>query len=148
MNAREIRDQCLSAHVSPEDMLDYVGYWAEFNPRFDREFIDKLRDSLEYYGYLTDRQEEALKNIIKKWRMKSWYLKRIQIEEVPQGNGLHAKLEELRKARSAAHPDLGGPGGDVFHEANKALKEFRAQHPDIPDQNFEVDEFEELLNRI
>jgi hypothetical protein len=43
--------------------------WAESNPHFNTDFVEKLADDLETKGRLTQRQIDSLHNIIEKWRV-------------------------------------------------------------------------------
>ena len=57
-----------------EERIETVLNWAdEHHPDFDTEFVESLKKQLEDRGSLSDKQEEALLNIIEKWNIGDWY---------------------------------------------------------------------------
>lgn len=57
---------------SEEDKINAVLRWseeAEEAEDFDASFVESLQTGLEKYGRLTERQEDALDNIIERWRI-------------------------------------------------------------------------------
>ncbi len=52
-----------------EDKLGLISDWATEHPEFDTEFIDSLARQFEERGNLSNKQVEALSNIISKWEM-------------------------------------------------------------------------------
>ncbi len=61
--------------LSDHDKLDMVEEWAANVPTFDTTFIDSLRERMSRIGYLSSAQEEALDNIIDKWKIYEWSLR-------------------------------------------------------------------------
>lgn len=53
-----------------EEAIKAILEWAEDHPNFNTEFVESLSDRLESKGELSSNQEDALKNIIKKFRIK------------------------------------------------------------------------------
>lgn len=53
----------------PEDLIIRILAWAESNESFDRSFVEAMQKRLQAGGSLTERQIEALQNIISKWRI-------------------------------------------------------------------------------
>jgi DNA polymerase III epsilon subunit-like protein len=51
------------------DLIERIMDWAESNPDFDTDFVEKLADDLETKGRLTQRQIDSLHNIIERWRV-------------------------------------------------------------------------------
>lgn len=51
------------------EKLELILDWADDNPDFDTAFVEELYDCHEHRGHLTDRQEEALDNIIEKFKI-------------------------------------------------------------------------------
>jgi hypothetical protein len=56
--------------MCPEEMFSVIYKYAEKNQRFDTSFVQSVEESYDRYGELTISQEEALGNIIKKFRMR------------------------------------------------------------------------------
>ena len=52
-----------------EERIETVLNWAADHPDFDLEFVESLKKQLEDRGSFSDKQEEALDNIIEKWRI-------------------------------------------------------------------------------
>jgi len=52
-----------------EDLLDMVDRYAEYNPKFNTDFCDSLKEAIDQYGDLTFAQREGLENIVAKFRM-------------------------------------------------------------------------------
>jgi hypothetical protein len=53
-----------------EEKIEMVLEWADNeNPDFDTEFIESLQEQYEEKGWLSEKQEEALDNIINKFRI-------------------------------------------------------------------------------
>jgi hypothetical protein len=50
-------------------LIERIMDWAEANPDFNTDFVEKLADDLEAKGRLTQRQIDSLHNIIEKWRV-------------------------------------------------------------------------------
>lgn len=46
--------------------------FADANERFDRTFIESLRQYYDAYGDLSQNQQRALRNVICKWHMEEW----------------------------------------------------------------------------
>lgn len=55
--------------MEEKDKIDLVLEWAESNPNFDTTFIESIALYYDTHGCLTDRQIEALDNIIEKFRI-------------------------------------------------------------------------------
>jgi hypothetical protein len=53
-------------------MIRAVLAFGERCPKFDTTFVKDLKEYYEENEELTDRQRDALKNIIHKWRI-TWY---------------------------------------------------------------------------
>ena len=51
-----------------EEKIRMILDWAESKPNFDTSFLEDLLEKMEEKG-LTNRQEEAVDRIIKKWRI-------------------------------------------------------------------------------
>ena len=62
-----IRDDDNSDEAST--LIERIMDWAESNPHFNTDFVEKLADDLETKGRLTQRQIDSLHNIIEKWRV-------------------------------------------------------------------------------
>ena len=58
-----------SDYETLEGKVDKVLEWANTRLDFDIEFVENLSEQLEASGTLTDRQEDALDTIIRKWRI-------------------------------------------------------------------------------
>ena len=58
-------------NYSVDETLTAVKNWSEEadNESFDCSFIDSLTESFETYGNLTDRQFEALENIVERFHI-------------------------------------------------------------------------------
>lgn len=56
------REEC---EVKIERILE----WAEENPKFDTEFVERLQDQLDRAGELSVDQIRALDNILERWRI-------------------------------------------------------------------------------
>lgn len=53
--------------MDDQDKIDAILTWAEENDHFDTEFVSRLQSRLDSHGLLTDKQSEALDNIIEKF---------------------------------------------------------------------------------
>lgn len=49
--------------------IETILEWAEGNPSFDTKFIEDLQEQLEGEGFLTDKQQNAVLNIMEKWHI-------------------------------------------------------------------------------
>ena len=58
-----------SGYQELKDKIEMVFEWANDRSDFDQEFVESLYEQLEDRGTLSDKQEEALDNIIEKWGM-------------------------------------------------------------------------------
>jgi hypothetical protein len=52
-----------------EDKCNAILEWAKGKPGFDPEFVENMLDVIEGGGELTERQGNAIDNIISKWRI-------------------------------------------------------------------------------
>lgn len=52
------------------EKIDAILNWARSKPNFDTEFVESVENQLNERGDLTSAQEEALDNIIEKFRIK------------------------------------------------------------------------------
>lgn len=59
----------MSHYDELEEKIGMVLEWAEEHPDFDPEFVESLNDQLVDRGTLTDKQEDALDNIIESWNI-------------------------------------------------------------------------------
>jgi hypothetical protein len=56
--------------VTDQDKIELILAWAEGKDHFfDTAFVQELQGKLERYGKLTERQQEALDNIIEKFEI-------------------------------------------------------------------------------
>lgn len=65
----EFRPPTYHEFNDPEDKIEKVLKWADKNPNFDTTFIESLAEQLSNGKDLTDAQENALNNIIKRFRI-------------------------------------------------------------------------------
>jgi hypothetical protein len=59
-----------------EDKLTMIEEYAECHSYFDMKFINSLKTNFIKYGRLSENQENAIDNIIKKCYIQKWYDKR------------------------------------------------------------------------
>jgi len=59
----------IDSGFTTDEVLTAVKNWAETKEEFDDSFINSLIDGYEKYGSLTEKQSEALGNIIEKFRI-------------------------------------------------------------------------------
>ena len=52
-----------------DEVIEAVLAWADEHPTFDTAFVESLQKQYENKGELTDRQEQALWNIIEQWEI-------------------------------------------------------------------------------
>ncbi len=52
-----------------EEKIDLILRWSIDNPDFNTLFIEDLKEKYDEYGDLTEFQENAIDNIIIKWRI-------------------------------------------------------------------------------
>lgn len=50
--------------MDDEEKIELILNWAEDHPEFDSTFVEDVSETYEEKGVLTDRQSEALDNII------------------------------------------------------------------------------------
>ena len=55
--------------MDAEDKINLIMDWAEGRDDFDTEFVESLAEQWEAHGYLSGTQEQALDNIIEKWKI-------------------------------------------------------------------------------
>lgn len=53
--------------MDDREKIDLILDWAAKNPEFETMFVEKMAEKLEKFGVLTERQSEALDNIIERW---------------------------------------------------------------------------------
>jgi hypothetical protein len=58
--------------MNSEDKIELIKEYSIDHPNFNLDFIDSLEDAISTYGDLTSNQDEALDNIISKYRMIQW----------------------------------------------------------------------------
>ncbi len=51
------------------DKIERILEWAEAHPSFDTSFVEDLKRQYEENGELTDMQEDAINNILRKFRI-------------------------------------------------------------------------------
>lgn len=56
---------------SSKQKLDRILQWSKKNPKFNTSFVNSLQESLQTFDSLTDSQEKAVNNILKKFRISS-----------------------------------------------------------------------------
>ena len=61
-------DSCMFMYTD-EELIEIAQEFSEANPGFDRDFVDSLADGISEYGRLTDRQSEALRRVVSRFRM-------------------------------------------------------------------------------
>lgn len=67
-------DQEIPSNLSDQGRIDYSNLskilkWAETNKEFDAKFIQSLKQGLEKFPHLTERQRGSVDNIAKKFRI-------------------------------------------------------------------------------
>ena len=59
-------------YESDADLIELMEEYANNHDSFDNDFVESVSNALDEYGELTDRQHEACKNIIGRFRMRQW----------------------------------------------------------------------------
>jgi len=52
-----------------EELIEIAREYADTHAGFDGDFIYSLSEAMDKYDGLTDRQSEALRNVVKRFRM-------------------------------------------------------------------------------
>lgn len=58
-----------AAADDPQELIGRILEWAESNDSFDTSFVESMQEALDQRGGLSDRQLDALRNIIRRWRI-------------------------------------------------------------------------------
>ena len=51
------------------DKINMILDWAEDHPTFDTEFVENIQSQFEDSGSISDAQDQALDNIIERWKI-------------------------------------------------------------------------------
>lgn len=78
----------LEARFQKRDLELAVAFADDHEDEFDGEFVRSLQTKFNSFGYLSERQYDALTNTIEKWNMESWAAK----------EGLDFEVEPLNPA--------------------------------------------------
>lgn len=79
--------------MNSEEKIELILNWAKAHPRFDVSYVWSVKDGLEKWGKLTPAQDQALSNIIRKWKIENaeddeWPETR---EDMPDERGISLK---------------------------------------------------------
>jgi uncharacterized coiled-coil protein SlyX len=55
--------------MDDEDKIELILEWAQYHPNFDTDYVEDLQQQLAEGQELTERQSEALDNIIERFRI-------------------------------------------------------------------------------
>jgi len=55
--------------MTDDELIYVIQSWAKEHNHFDTTFVDKMEKKLGEFGYLTEGQQSALNNIIKRYRI-------------------------------------------------------------------------------
>ena len=59
----------MSRYDDLKETIETIFNWAAEHSEFDPEFVKSLSKQLEDRGTLSDKQKDALHNIVEKWNM-------------------------------------------------------------------------------
>ena len=57
--------------MGQQEKIDSILLWAEDHSNFDTGFVDSMQDKMNLMGELTENMEDALDNIILRWKISS-----------------------------------------------------------------------------